>query len=100
MKKENFWDGRRVLVAGGHGFLGGYVVENLTKRGAAVTAPTHEEYDLVDGDQVRAMYDKNPTDLVIHLAAKVGGIGANREHPGSFFYDNLMMGAQLMHEAY
>jgi GDP-L-fucose synthase len=100
MTESNFWKSRRVLVTGGHGFLGGYVVENLKKNGAEVIAPTHQEYDLVDGDQVRRMYDENPTDMVIHLAARVGGIGANREHPGSFFYDNLMMGAQLMHEAY
>lgn len=100
MAQSDFWKDRRVLVTGGHGFLGNYVVENLKNSGATVTAPTHEQYDLVYGDQIRQMYDNNPSDIVIHLAARVGGIGVNREHPGSFFYENLMMGTQLMHEAY
>jgi GDP-L-fucose synthase len=95
-----FWDKQTVLVTGGHGFLGTHLTAKLRETGAQVITPTHEQYDLVDGYQVRRMYDENPADMVIHLAAKVGGIGANREHPGSFFYDNLMMGVQLMHEAY
>ncbi len=80
--------------------MGSHLVEKLEKLGAIVIAPTHKQYDLIDGDQVRKMYDENPADIVLHLAARVGGIGANREHPGSFFYDNLMMGTQLLHEAY
>jgi GDP-L-fucose synthase len=81
--------------------LGSHVIKNLESKGAKVIAPTHQNYDLVKLEDVRRMYDNNPgTDVVIHLAAKVGGIGANREHPGSFFYENLMMGVQLMHEAY
>jgi GDP-L-fucose synthase len=96
---SDFWIGKKVIVTGGHGFLGSYVCKNLEDKGAAVIAPTHKQYDLLDLDQVIAMYKENPADVVIHLAAVVGGIGANREHPGSFFYDNLIMGAQLMEYA-
>lgn len=101
-KKINtqFWQDKTVLVTGGSGFLGSHVVEQLQANGAEVLAPSHQEFDLVQLSDVQAMYSKYPCDIVIHLAAKVGGIGANREHPGSFFYDNLMMGTQLMHEAY
>lgn len=94
-----FWDKKTVLVTGASGFLGQYVVSALESRGAKVLAPTHKAYNLVDGDQVIKMYKDNPCDMVIHLAAVVGGIGVNQSHPGSFFYDNLMMGAQLMEQA-
>lgn len=97
---KDFWANKNILVTGGSGFLGTHVVERLTALGANVVAPSHQEYDLVQLDAVKRMYDDHPADMVIHLAARVGGIGANREHPGSFFYDNLMMGTQLMHEAY
>lgn len=97
----SFWKDKKVLVTGGSGFLGSHVVASLKNKGATVVAPTHKEYDLVDEGNVKRMYADNPgTDVVIHLAALVGGIGANREHPGSFFYDNLMMGTQLIHHAY
>jgi len=96
----SFWKNKRVLVTGGNGFVGSHLVKKLEAMGASVMTPSHKQYDLVQLDQIRKMYDENPCDLVIHLAAKVGGIGANREHPGSFFYDNLMMGTQLIHEAY
>lgn len=96
-----FWQNKNVLITGGSGFLGTHLIAKLEELGAAIVAPSHSEYDLVNGDQVRQMYkDYADTTIVIHLAAKVGGIGANRKHPGSFLYDNLMMGAQLMHEAY
>lgn len=95
-----FWENKKVLVTGGHGFLGNYTCKALKEKGAAVIAPTHSQYDLVDESQVIKMLADNPCDMVIHLAAVVGGIGANSEHPGSFFYDNLMMGVQLMHQAY
>jgi GDP-L-fucose synthase len=95
----DFWDNKKVLVTGGHGFLGSYVLQKLETLGASVTAPTHAQYDLIDRDQVIAMYKDNPADMVIHLAAVVGGIGINREHPGKFFYENLMMGVQLIEYA-
>src|SRR5438132_9552533 len=91
------WSKRRVVVTGGKGFLGSYVVEKLEERGAKdVLVPTHEGYDLRLWEAVQQMYSDMRPDIVIHLAAIVGGIGANRERPGEFFYDNLMMGAQLM----
>src|SRR3989454_7363096 len=93
----DFWSKRRVVVTGGNGFLGSYVVEKLTSIGARdVLVPTRDSYDLRVGEAVRRMYSDMRPDIVIHLAAVVGGIGANRERPGEFFYDNLMMGAQLM----
>lgn len=96
-----FWQNKKVLVTGGSGFLGTHLLNQLKELGADITSPLHADYDFVDGDQVRNLYKDFPdTEVVIHLAAKVGGIGANREHPGSFMYDNLMMGVQLMHEAY
>jgi GDP-L-fucose synthase len=95
-----FWKDKKVLLTGGNGFLGSYVKEGLEARGAVPIAPTHQDYDLVVGDDVRQMLKDNPCDILIHMAAKVGGIGANREHPGSFFYENAMMGIQLLHEAY
>lgn len=94
-----FWNGKKVLVTGGNGFVGKHLVAKLESLGAEVTAPTRDEYNLVDNDQIIKMYKENPCDMVIHLAAVVGGIGINREHPGSFFYDNLMMGVQLIEQA-
>ncbi len=90
----------RVVVTGGAGFLGSYVVEKLRQRGVKnIFIPRSQNYDLVDAEDVRRMYDDAQPDLVIHLAAVVGGIGANRVNPGKYFYDNLMMGVQLMEEA-
>lgn len=96
----SFWAGRRVTVTGGAGFLGSYVVERLRGQGCReIFVPRSRDYNLVDGAGVRKLFDDTRPDLVIHLAAHVGGIGANRAYPGAFFYDNLMMGAQLMEEA-
>jgi GDP-L-fucose synthase len=97
---SDFWTSRRFLVTGGAGFLGSYVVAQLHARGAgAVLAPTHEEYDLRLADAVGRMYADLAPHVVIHLAAVVGGIGANRDRPGEFFYDNLLMGAHVMEGA-
>ena len=96
---SRFFENRRVVVTGGAGFLGGYVVEGLRKRGCKnILVPKIEDYDLVKSDDIARMYDDMEPDIVIHLAAVVGGIGANREHPGEFFYKNLMMGIQLIEQ--
>jgi GDP-L-fucose synthase len=90
----------RVVVTGGAGFLGSYIVEKLRERGVEnIIVPRSKDYDLVRAENIRRLYNDANPDLVIHLAAVVGGIGANRANPGRYFYDNLMMGAQLIEEA-
>ena len=94
-----FWAKRQVTVTGGAGFLGKHLLRKLRERGCKnVFVPLIEEYNLVHLEDIRRMYDDSNPDIVIHLAAVVGGIGANREHPGKFFYENLIMGVQLMEE--
>jgi GDP-L-fucose synthase len=85
------------VVTGGAGFLGSFVVEQLKAKGCReVIVPRSRDYDLVQMDAVRRLYTDTTPDVLIHLAARVGGIGANQAHPGRFFYDNLMMGSQLI----
>jgi GDP-L-fucose synthase len=93
---------KRITVTGGLGFLGAHLLRKLRdERGCAdVLVADLPEYDLRDIQSIRKMYGSQKPDIVIHLAAVVGGIGANRENPGRFFYDNLLMGVQLLHEAY
>jgi len=99
-KMSDFFENKRIVVTGGAGFLGGYVIEGLKKRSCNnIFVPKIEDYDLVDINDIVRMYDDMKPDIVIHLAAVVGGIGANREHQGEFFYKNLMMGVQLIEQA-
>jgi GDP-L-fucose synthase len=94
---RGFWSDTRVVVTGGAGFLGSFVVEQLRARGCSdIVIPRSRDYDLVQMEDVRRLYADARPDIVIHLAARVGGIGANQANPGRFYYDNLMMGAQLI----
>ncbi|RME81162.1 MAG: GDP-L-fucose synthase [Caldilineae bacterium] len=107
---KTYWRNKHVIVTGGAGFLGTFVVDKLRARGAReIIVPQHREYDLRDIQAIRRLYhevtssptlDSDSEIVVIHLAAHVGGIGANRAKPAEFFYDNLIMGVQLMHEAW
>ena len=110
----SFWETRKVIVTGGAGFLGSFLVEKLRELGAGeVVIPRSEQYDLRDLRAVRQLFDEvvarpkagrskhtGSSVIVIHLAARVGGIGANQLHPAEYFYDNLMMGTQLLHESW
>ena len=98
---SDYWHSRTVCVTGGAGFLGSVVVKHLGEIGTKnVIVPRKSDYDLVNGESVRKLLSDTQPDVILHLAANVGGIGANRAHPAEFFYDNLMMGVQLLHEAW
>lgn len=98
---NSFWKNRRVCVTGGAGFLGSFILNRLRQLGAKeIFVPRVEEYDLVDPEAIQRMYDDAQPDIVIHLAALAGGIGANQARPAEFFYINLMMGVQLIHEGW
>jgi GDP-L-fucose synthase len=96
---RGYWAAKRVTVTGGRGFLGRHVVRLVRSGGAEVFTFGSAQYDLTRQSEVARMYADRPADIVIHLAARVGGIGANRENPGSFFYDNAIMGIELMEQA-
>jgi GDP-L-fucose synthase len=98
-ESTTFWTGRRVFVTGGSGFLGAYVVQRLRDQGADVSAPRRSECDLLDARAIDEALARHRPQMIVHLAATVGGIGANQREPGRFFYENILMGVQLIEAA-
>ncbi len=99
MEQEMSVKGRKVIVTGGAGFFGSYITEELEREGAVVFVPRSRDYNLVERAAVIRLIQEQSPDFIIHAAGTVGGIGANRENPGRFLYENLMMGAQLIEES-
>jgi GDP-L-fucose synthase len=97
----SFWTGKRVTVTGGGGFLGSHVVEQLRGRGCEqIFVVRRREYDLTRDEEARRLFRDHPADVVLHLAGMVGGIGANKERPAEFFYQNLLMNTNTLHQAW
>jgi len=98
---HDYWDGKTVMVTGGAGFLGSHLVDDLRSRSddVEIFVPRSDEYDLRERAAIRQAFVESNADVVIHLAATVGGIGANRENPGRYFYDNAIMGIELIEQA-
>ena len=100
MDKDLDLSRQRICVTGGAGFLGKHLIEKLQAHGAKeIFVPNYPDYDLVKESDIQRMIREAQPDVIIHLAAKVGGIGANREHTGEYYYDNYVMGVQLNHNA-
>lgn len=97
----SYWDGKTVMVTGGSGFLGSHLVDDLESRSddVDVFVPRSDEYDLRNREDIRRAFEDSAADVVVHLAATVGGIGANRKNPGRYFYDNAIMGIELIEQA-
>jgi len=101
MSSTDYWNDKTVMVTGGSGFLGSHLVEDLKSRSESVEVfvPRSTEYDLREKSDIQQAYKDSSADVVIHLAATVGGIGANRKNPGRYFYDNAIMGIELIEQA-
>lgn len=98
---QGYWDNKTVMVTGGAGFLGSHLVKDLESRSDSVDVfvPRNDDYDLREKSDIKRAFKDSQADVVIHLAATVGGIGANRENPGRYFYDNAVMGIELIEQA-
>ena len=98
---STFWEKKQVSITGGEGFLGGHLIKQLKRKNPKnISIVKHSDYDLVNNDDVKRMYDDQKPDIVFHLAATVGGIEINKKNPGRFFYENAIMNLQVMHNAH